>query len=384
VNKVLALRTAQTAVLLVLPVLAVLWNVAMTMNPFEGFGGWEALLSLQALLLLARNRLPLIVTLTAILPAVHLDGWPVVSAVVLYSLARHYGGRWQTWIGYSPHVALPLLSGPQEPTLFQQLYFAVLFAAFCALPLAVGFLVRARKELARRLAELEAAREREHELLAQRIQIVERARMARDMHDVIAHKVAVISVQAAALQATTADDTTRTTARTLRELAASTLGELHRLLGVLRTPVAGEAGSRQPVLADLPHLIGASALPVTFRAPIALSGPDTRPWPAAVHEAVFHIVQEGLTNAAKHAPGADIDVHVDDGQGPLTVTVTHSPPPPGAAHLRLPKGGFGLLGLRERTELAGGRLHARPGPDGSHVLTATFPAPDTSRSPSPP
>jgi signal transduction histidine kinase len=241
-------------------------------------------------------------------------------------------------------------------------------------PVFFGILIRTRRELAAKILELEESREREATLLTAQVLAGERARLARELHDVIAHQVALISVQAGALQVTSTDPAARDTARTVRTLAGDTMVGLRGLLGVLRTP-GPEASAPRPALADLPQLISDTGLAATFRPEIPLAGPHVTVRPDAVQHAVFRTVQEGLTNAAKHAPGGHVTVRLYEAEGRLHVTVRTAPPPAGARPLDLPASGYGLTGLDERARLAGGTLTARSQDDGSHLLAASFPSP---------
>ncbi|MFD9791608.1 sensor histidine kinase [Streptomyces sp. NPDC059070] len=362
--------------LLVLPTLVMLCDLWIRYG--DGLEPWAMwLLCTQAGLLLVRGKFPLTVGATVPLSLVSNIGW-LASLFALYSLARHYGVRWQTWLVYGLIVVFEVVSALTWTCMGSwpiALYEALLNCALQGLPLVLGILVRTRQELARRLTDLDRAREREDYLLTQQVLVAERTRLARDMHDVIAHKVALISVQAAALQVTTPDPAAHTTARTVRELASATLSELRDMLGVLRThDTDRHSTTPQPGLADLPHLISSTELAATFHTTVALTGPSARAWPDTVQSAVFRTVQEGLTNAAKHAPGAAIHVELYEEGSALHVSVRHASPEPGAPRLELPSSGFGLEGLRERARLAGGSVDTHLGADGAHLLTARFPA----------
>ena len=230
-------------------------------------------------------------------------------------------------------------------------------------------MAQTRQELRDRLTELTTGRDREQRLLADRVLAQERARLAREMHDVVSHKVSLIAVQAGALRVTTGEDAARDAARTIRELSVATLTELRHMVGVLRTPGGPALDlAPQPQLADIPTLVAGSG----HQARVDLDGAATGGWPDAIQRAAYRTVQEALTNITKHAPGARVTVQVTPWQMGLRVAVRNGPPP-GQPTPGLPGGGHGLIGLRERAELLGGTLRAEATPDGGYLVEATFP-----------
>ncbi|WP_051966821.1 sensor histidine kinase [Kitasatospora mediocidica] len=244
-------------------------------------------------------------------------------------------------------------------------------------PVALGLLARTRRELTARLEELTRGQEREARLLAERVLATERARLAREMHDVVSHQVSLISVQAGGLQVSTTDPSAERTAATIRELSVRTLEELRQMVGVLRA--AGGTDLRpgsvplgpQPRLADLPRLIGESGL-----AADAELRPGDRNWPEAVQRAAYRTVQEALTNISKHAPGSAVRVRVTSRGSRLLVDVHNGPAPARTAGqpAPLPGGGHGLVGLRERAQLLGGSLSAGPTADCGFAVHTELPA----------
>ncbi len=237
---------------------------------------------------------------------------------------------------------------------------------------AVGAAIGARREELQSLRERAESAEREQVARAAEARIVERHRIAREMHDVLAHRVSLVAMQAGVLghRADLPPDQVSLLARGIADGAHQALEELREVLGVLRASPGG-LEPPQPSLANLPALVAdARALGVQVSyTPEAVGNP-----PDLLARTVYRIVQEGLTNAGKHAPGADVCVTVEGGEGEgLRVTVRDSgatenvAPPPSA--------GFGLLGLAERVELAGGDLDHHADPDGGFVLTAWLPWP---------
>ncbi|WP_332836372.1 sensor histidine kinase [Streptomyces odonnellii] len=195
------------------------------------------------------------------------------------------------------------------------------------------------------------------------------------MHDVLAHRLSLLSVHAGALEfnpsASAAD--IRHAAEVIRDSAHQALQDLREVIGVLRAPTAGPDGREgwpQPTLADVGRLVAESrdaGMGVTYQQEAG----DADTLPAATGRTAYRIVQEGLTNARKHAPDSEITVAVSGrpGEG-LTVAVTN--PLPGSPGTTIPGAGQGLIGLGERAQLAGGRLEHGPR-GGSFVLRAWLP-----------
>ncbi|GAA3506871.1 histidine kinase [Streptomyces prasinosporus] len=234
--------------------------------------------------------------------------------------------------------------------------------------------LRERYEAQRRLAEQETISEAER---GRRTLLEERARIARELHDVVAHHMSVITVQADTaeyrLDGLPAD--VREEFTSIAATARESLGEMRRLLGVLRNEEARGELAPQPGLARIGQLVEATA-----RAGMTV---EFTPCDAAVPEAVglsaYRIVQEALANVVRHAPGAPAQVSVsesadDEGGARLTVLVVNGPPPePPAAPLEEGGTGHGLVGMRERVRLVGGTLDAGPLPDGGFRVAARLP-----------
>ncbi|MEI5522052.1 histidine kinase [Streptomyces brasiliscabiei] len=243
--------------------------------------------------------------------------------------------------------------------------------ATAAAPVLLGQLVQARRDLARRLAEIEEAREHERLLHSQAVLARERAQLAREMHDVVSHQVSLIAVQAGALQVAATEPRFREGARTIRSLSVDTLDELRHMVTLLRA-----SGSRtteltpQPTLADLHRLVTNSGIEARLTGDLP---PDIS---TTAQRAVYRTVQEALTNVRKHAPGATATIRLwhtdaDDGDS-FGVTVTNTPPT--RPSLPLPGSHQGLIGLRERAELLSGVLGSGPTPDGGFEVSLRIPA----------
>jgi signal transduction histidine kinase len=239
--------------------------------------------------------------------------------------------------------------------------------------MAWGMYIGSRRELLWTLRNRAERAEAEQELRMRQARGNERARIAREMHDVLAHRISQISMHAGALsfrEDLTAEQM-RDSAGVIQQKAHEALTDLRGVLGVLRDDGTGEAtGLPQPTYADLPALVAEAreaGLNVTFTDDL---GAGAQPVPDALGRTLYRIVQEGITNARKHAPGSRLSVRVS-GSPEDGVDVELRNPigfgPPAA-----PGAGLGLIGLTERAELAGGRLgHDREGD--TFVLRAWIP-----------
>ncbi|MFE3448082.1 sensor histidine kinase [Nonomuraea sp. NPDC059194] len=227
-----------------------------------------------------------------------------------------------------------------------------------------GIVVRSRRQLVYSLREQATVAGRE----ARRL---ERERIAREMHDVLAHRISILSLHAGALEfrPDAPPEQIAKAAGAIRESAHQALQDLREVIGVLRQP--GEQGELrperpQPTLADLPGLVEESreaGMEVTLRLAAGQA-------PESLGRNAYRIVQEALTNARKHAPGAPVRAEVMGGpQEGLTITVRNKTGWPSS----IPGTGTGLIGLAERAELAGGRLEHRRTPEGDFVLEAWLP-----------
>ncbi|MGA4838422.1 sensor histidine kinase [Streptomyces sp. G45] len=288
--------------------------------------------------------------------------------------------------------------GPDDAITPTERAFSVL--VLIGTPLLVGLWVGARRQVLAALAEhaqqlerAHAALAREHAALtreqaarADQARTAERARIAREMHDVVAHKVTLMVLHAGALEVAGPDDDTARTAELIRTTGRTALTDLREVLGVLRSPHSPPPDPRAPApgLADLDRLLDASrALGLRVTRPekgtagaagTAGTAGTARALPAAVERAAHRVVQESLTNVHKHADGASVEVTVRHLPGALEVVVRNSAAPEGrSAGPALPRSGLGLVGLRERLELMGGSLRAGPDPDGGFTVRARVP-----------
>jgi signal transduction histidine kinase len=237
-------------------------------------------------------------------------------------------------------------------------------------PLGIGLVLLAGINLATRDALLASLQEQARRAEAERLlrdeqaRAAERTRIAREMHDVLAHKVSLIALYAGALELRATDDPKlRDGTVLIRTTAREALVDLREVLGVLRTDVAPEAGP----FPDLGALVGASSAaghPVELHDAVG-------DLPAATARVVYRIVQEGLTNARKHAPEALTTVSVGRTEdGGVAVSVHNRT---GAAPMDLPGSGAGLVGLAERIRLVGGSLRSGPVAGEGWRLSAVVP-----------
>jgi len=239
-----------------------------------------------------------------------------------------------------------------------------------------GLYLRARRELVASLRERAQRLEADQERSAEQAREAERRRIAREMHDVLAHRLSLLSVHAGALEfnpdARPGD--IAEAAAVIRTSAAEALADLRQVITVLREDSAATDGPPQPGFGQLEILLEESrSAGMTLDAHLTLNGSAQLPETAG--RTVYRVIQEGLTNARKHAPGAPVKVTVTtDGVAVLAQVINRQPavatePAPAA-----PAGaGAGLIGLAERVALAGGRLEHGRNAIGDFILRATIP-----------
>jgi signal transduction histidine kinase len=238
-----------------------------------------------------------------------------------------------------------------------------------AAAIGIGRGLRERQALVELLRERSARLERDRERDITEAALEERARIARELHDVIAHAVSLIVVQASAERRLLGPDQRRTadTLETIESSGREALGELRRLLGVLRAR-GRERLAPQPGLEALPELLDEARRGghvIRFE----IEGQSVR-LPAGLDLTAYRIVQEALTNVRKHAAGAAVDVKLRWRPAELEIVVVDDGPgtpsnPNGAGH--------GLIGMRERASLYGGTIRTEPAPRGGFRVHARLP-----------
>jgi signal transduction histidine kinase len=239
----------------------------------------------------------------------------------------------------------------------------------------VAISVVTRRRLVWALTERAERAEREQQLLAAQARAEERARLAGEMHDVVTHRVSLMVLQAGALRVSAPDEPTRRAAEELRAAGCRALEELRDLVGILGTTTDGNPTPAEayPATAELAAL-AAESTAVGLATELVEDG-DPRLASPVVGRTLYRIVQEALTNAHKHAPGARVRVRVRYGQADVRLEVRNTPPTrPVDAGLVGTGSELGLASLRRRVELVGGSLRAGPAPDGGFGVEATLPA----------
>ena len=239
-----------------------------------------------------------------------------------------------------------------------------------------GLYIGSRRELLATLRDRADRAESEQSRRIEQAQTAERGRIAREMHDVLAHRISMVSMHAGALGYRTdlTPEEIRKTATVIQENSHQAMVELREVLGVLRDG-PGDAAPElpQPSVSDVPDLIAearSAGMKVTFNDDVAFDGlPDN------TGRTLFRVVQEGLTNARKHAPDTLIMINIVGSPGNGVTASVRNPLRIGDLRVEAPASGLGLIGLAERAELSGGHLSHHITPDRTFVLSAWLPWP---------
>lgn len=243
---------------------------------------------------------------------------------------------------------------------------------------AVGMFVRARRQLLLSLKDRAERAEATQQLQVAQAQLHERERIAREMHDVLAHRISLLSLHAGALEfrPDAPPEEIARAAGVIRSSARQALQDLREVIGVLRDGSAADAPERpQPTIADLAELIAESRA-AGMRIELTDRLDSRAQLPTGIGRSAYRIVQEGLTNARKHAPGALVAVTVAGGpEEGLSIEVRNPLPVGRPVGPILPGSGSGLIGLTERASLANGRLEHGPTGDGDFRLWVWIPWP---------
>lgn len=350
------------------------------------------LIGIAAVSLIWRRRAP--ITVLTIVSAIMLTYWSrdhgsflaLLGLPALYSVAMHSSDRRRAWASIGIACAVLLVGAGvtvlDVPGAYQ--YFnAVSMAAYLVGAVAAGIVMRNRSKIfvdTQRRAEMaEADRVAE----AQRAVVTERQRIAREMHDVVAHGMSVIAVQAAAGREIVHSDPDRTAKvlEHIEDVGRESLVELRRMLGVLRhTDDQESSRSPQPGIADIAGAVEHSSMSGT-PTELIIDGHE-RPLAAGVELAAFRIVQEALTNVRKHA-GQSASATVRMSYADDTVAIEIVDDGRGAvSSLNGSGGGNGLIGIRERVEIYGGEFSSGPRTGGGYSVTAELPIANTAGRPS--
>lgn len=363
------------------PIAVVLVSLAVT--PAEmGF-----VMGLVGLYTLAASDIPR--RITTALAGMSFTGTLIVSLVRMRSLAGDNDVGFDPGNGYTTVLSFVLALGMTAP------------------PLLLGLYIGARRRLMESLRERADSLERELSLLADRAEeraewarTEERTRIAREMHDVVAHRVSLMVVHAAALQAVALKDPQKAVknAALVGDMGRQALTELREMLGVLRSPepvtstvrpapapvplaavgaaaaAAAEAAEGGPCLDDLETLVEQSrAAGMTVE--LSVDG-EAVPCGALVEQTAYRVVQEALTNVHKHAPGAKTWVRVAHRGTEVAMQVENGPSDTTATEPGLPSGGNGLVGMRERVQSLGGVFVAAATDAGGFRVSAVLPVRD--------
>jgi signal transduction histidine kinase len=294
----------------------------------------------------------------------------VASCIALFTVAVHRPTRTVLWIAALYLAAVPVytLLRPTDDSFWVSAVVGVLITAGL---IAWGMFVRARRQLVYSLRDRAQRAEAEQELRIAQARRMERDRIAREMHDVLS----LVSLHAGALEysgASSPEDVSRA-AGVIRGAAHQALDDLREVIGVLRED--GEPGAAperpQPTIADLGALLEESReAGVRVRGDLEVA----EGVPTSVGRNAYRVVQEGLTNARKHAPGCAVDVAVAGAPGDGLTIEVRNPLPVGALVAQIPGAGTGIVGLTERVALGSGRLEHGPR-DGAWRLWAWLPWP---------
>ncbi|WP_338118451.1 sensor histidine kinase [Streptomyces coryli] len=355
--------------------------VAIAITPAEmGF-----LLSVVGLYTLAASEVPR--RITGVLAAMSVAGLLIVTFLRMHHEMNANTGHAEVWLVSLVAVLMSLgITGP---------------------PVLLGLYVGARRRLVESLRERAAGLERELSLLADRAEEraewargEERTRIARDMHDVVAHRVSLMVVHAAALEAVAVKDPDKAVrnAALVGDMGRQALTELREMLGVLRSDaiapgdasaaasssaaaarpgrshgaaVAVEEENGGPCLDDLEELIGESRA-AGMRVELTVDG-ERGSYAPQVEQTLYRVVQEALTNVHKHAPGASATVRLAHREGgEVAVLVVNGPSEVGSRNAGLPSGGNGLIGMKERVAGLGGGFVSGPTDEGGFRVSAVL------------
>ncbi len=303
----------------------------------------------------------------------YLDG-PIFALVIsLYSIGRYSDDNRKSYVGVCAAIALLAISEFLIGDSSSQDGLALLMAFVVWY---VGRRVRGRGEYLRLLQERAAQLEREQLAEAEKAVAEERTRIARELHDIVAHQVSLMTVQAGAAKTVVGKDPS-TAARAMtsvEEAGRQALGELRHLVGVLRPDVESNELGPQPGCSDIPRLVE-DLKRAGLEVSLELEGLDAE-LPARVDLSVYRIVQEALTNVLKHAgPKARAEVSIRSDDRGITIRVQDD----GRGATTLPGSGHGVAGMRERAQLLGGSLETQSLPGGGFSVTARLPVSEEDR-----
>jgi signal transduction histidine kinase len=330
--------------------------------------------SVACLAVALRRRHPTGVAVVALVATTFSPLAGVAALVALFNAAVRASPRALAWI-----FALSIVSNAIYPLLYSDGQVGGYWGTFglCVLVMAVaigwGLFARTRRELVASLHERARRLESEQLLRVEQARDAERRRIAREMHDVLGHRLSLLSIHAGALEfrRDASPEEVAEAAGVIRASGQAALEELRAVIGLLREHDDGTSlEAPQPTLAQIPALLEesqAAGMDVRWEGRAA-----TDAVPSAVGRTAFRVLQEALTNARKHARGAPVTVRLDPGP-PLVLEVVSGRASALVDDPRLPGAGLGLVGLAERVALADGSLEHGKDPAGRFVVRATLP-----------
>ena len=300
-----------------------------------------------------------------------------------YSMANQLGNRRGVWwlagastavmlVPWGPHVVLTRMI---PDSLINWVGYVVVDLVLIGFPVVIGVWRAQRRELIASLRERAQQAELERDLRATNAVAEERTRIARELHDVVAHRVSLINVHAGAMTVAATGELAEF-AEHIRSNSATAMTEMRELMGVLRHGESGDAElvplHPQPTIDAVRELVEQA---VRDGQRVDADLPEHLPeLPGGTARAIYWLVRESLVNTAKHAPGADIKVSLVDSDSVVDVRVGNTGGVPEALRATPPpRSGFGLLGMRERVLLSGGTLSVGPTPEGGFLVAAGFP-----------
>ena len=331
--------------------------------------------ALGCLALWWRRRWPLGVAIVCVLLGTLSMSATAAGLLALFSLAVHRPIR-SVLVALALWVPCAVVFAVYSPTT-DPVSVVLVTTPLALAAVAWGMFVRARRQLLLTLRERALRAEADQRLHEDTARMAERTRIAREMHDVLAHRISLMALHAGALEIRPDLPTAevRKTAELLRSTARQALEELRSVIGVLREEPGQETEAPQPRLTDIPRLVEETrraGAKIDFE--MRVTNAETAP--SGLGRDAYRIVQEALTNIGKHAVGTAAEVRVSgEPGGGLHVSVRNRQPVHSHAGSALPGAGAGLLGLQERVTLAGGTLVHGPDTTGDFVVDAELPWP---------
>lgn len=297
---------------------------------------------------------------------------PVATMLALYTVAARYPAR----VAWTSAAAAGVTQFTAALVSYTHAEADLLYLNWALVPTALGLFIRERRERIAAAEQRAEAAERSRQAEADRQVTAERIRIAHELHDVLAHHIAVVNAQAGVAQYLLRTDP-HAADTALAGIAANTraaLDELRATLGLLRAEgdaAPGDPHAPAPTIEHLGLLLD-SFTDAGMRLTVAVQGePGSLSGPADL--AFYRIVQEALTNATKHAPGSDVSLRIDWSAASVDLTVSNTEPAAARRELTNEGTGHGLIGMRERAAAAGGTVSAGTTPAGGYRVTAILP-----------